>query len=78
MLQAVVRERRTINYTAKVGGLRGRRDVWKMVKLKYKKLREDGCTMEGGVAQHNMKVTIGVTIHDLIDRIQLGGVGWWH
>lgn len=78
MLQAVVRERGTINDTARIGVLRGRCTTWKMLKLEYQELCAGSCAMEGGAMQHSRKVTVGVTFHDLTTRRRLRGVGYWH
>lgn len=48
VLQAVVREHGTINYTAKVEGLCNRWATWKMVKLQYMVLHAGSCAMERG------------------------------
>jgi len=74
VLQEVIRELGTIKYTTKVGGLRGRRSARKMVKLQYKKSCAGSCAMDGGVMQNNRKVTIEVTVHDLIARRHVRGV----
>lgn len=36
VLQEIIRERGTIKYNARIGGLYDRRVAWKMVKLQYK------------------------------------------
>lgn len=48
------------------------------MKLQPMKLHAESCAMEEGVTQHSRKVTVGDTIHDLMSRRWLKGVGWWH
>lgn len=49
MLQAVAREHRTVNYTARFGGLRNRRAMQKMLKLQHMTMRAGSCITKEGV-----------------------------
>ena len=49
-----------------------------MVELQYEKLHEGSCAMKVDATQHSQKVTVRVTVHDLIARRRLRGVGGRH
>ena len=73
MLHIVARECGTINYTTWVGGLHNKWAARNMIMFQYKRLHEGSHTMKGDVKKQSLKVTIRVTIHDLIVRICLRG-----
>lgn len=75
VLQAVARECRTINHTARFRELHSRWATRKIMKLQAMKLHTESYTLEVDATQYNRKVDVGVTIHDFMARRWLRGVG---